>query len=170
MQFTRLVVHCDAFRNEFKEPLPEYNEEERSLLNRRDFRKLAGIRIKDAKALLKTGRNSSGAYYLAGYAVECALKACIARKTKAGDWPAKPEEVRKMYSHSLIELFAFADLATLRDQEVRNNAVFAGYWGVVKDWSEQKRYEESTQRQAEILFTAITDSQNGVLRWIQQYW
>jgi HEPN domain-containing protein len=150
--------------------LPDYKGNEGSLLNRREFKKLAGIRIADAKALLKTGRNASGAYYLAGYAVECALKACIARKTKAGDWPAKPEEMRKMYSHSLIDLFALADLAVLRDQEVRNNPVFAGYWGAVKDWSEQKRYEESTQRQAEILFTAITDSQDGVLPWIQQYW
>jgi hypothetical protein len=124
----------------------------------------------DAEALLKTRRNPSGAYYLAGYAVECALKACIARKTKAGDWPPKPEDVRKMYSHSLNELLALADLAGLRDQEVKNNPAFAGYWGTVKEWSEQKRYEESTQLQAETLIVAITDKRDGVLPWIQQYW
>jgi HEPN domain-containing protein len=27
----------------------------------------------------------AGAYYLAGYAVECALKACIAKKTARGN-------------------------------------------------------------------------------------
>jgi len=57
-------------------------------MNRDDIKKLARIRLKEAKALLKA-RLFSGAYYLAGYVVECGLKACICRKTKRFDFPPK---------------------------------------------------------------------------------
>jgi hypothetical protein len=45
---------------------------------RRDFRTLAELRAEEARVLLRS-RRQLGAYYLAGYAVECALKACIAK-------------------------------------------------------------------------------------------
>jgi len=44
------------------------------------------MRLKDAEVLLQKGRNEA-AYYLAGYAVECALKACIAKQTKRHEFP-----------------------------------------------------------------------------------
>ena len=46
---------------------------------RSDFQKLAEDRIADAGALFEAHRYDA-AYYLAGYAVECALKACIAKR------------------------------------------------------------------------------------------
>ena len=42
-------------------------------LNAEDFRKLAEIRLSEAQALLDN-RKFDGAFYLAGYAVECGLK------------------------------------------------------------------------------------------------
>jgi hypothetical protein len=45
-------------------------------VDRSQLRQLAADRILDAEHLLSGGR-FSGAYYLAGYSVECALKACI---------------------------------------------------------------------------------------------
>jgi len=45
-------------------------------LNRPQLHQLAEDRVLDAKALLDAGR-WSGAYYLAGYAIECGLKACV---------------------------------------------------------------------------------------------
>ncbi len=139
-------------------------------VNRNDFKRLAIVRIRDAQALLKTRRNASGAYYLAGYAVECALKACIARQTRAGDWPPKAQAVQKMYSHDLEELVAQAGLKKDRDRAESVSAAFAGNWGTVKEWSEQSRYEISAQSDAQALITAITDEKDGVLPWIQQYW
>jgi HEPN domain-containing protein len=50
-------------------------------MNRTDLQQLAELRIKEARILLD-GDSYSGAYYLAGYAIECALKACIAKRTK----------------------------------------------------------------------------------------
>jgi hypothetical protein len=43
---------------------------------------------------------ADGAYYLAGYAVECALKACIAKETKRYEFPDK-KRVDSSYSHNL---------------------------------------------------------------------
>jgi len=49
-------------------------------MNRNDFQQLADVRIDEAVVLLDQGKYD-GAYYLAGYAVECSLKACIAKLT-----------------------------------------------------------------------------------------
>jgi HEPN domain-containing protein len=50
-------------------------------MNRDDFQSLATERLDDAAALLNAGRYA-GSYYVSGYAIECALKACIARRTR----------------------------------------------------------------------------------------
>lgn len=55
-------------------------------MNRSDFQTLAETRLQEAKSLLDNG-HYSGAYYLCGYAIEYALKACIAKQTKAEDFP-----------------------------------------------------------------------------------
>ncbi len=47
-------------------------------MNRSDLQNLATIRLRDAEVLLDNGRYD-GAYYLLGYVIECALKACIAK-------------------------------------------------------------------------------------------
>jgi HEPN domain-containing protein len=65
-------------------------------MNRSSFRRVAARRLRDARALLRA-RCYSGAYYVAGYAVECALKACIARQTRATSYPPKPNVVRDGY-------------------------------------------------------------------------
>lgn len=44
-------------------------------MTRTELQRLAIERLADARALLTTKR-WSGAFYLAGYAVECGLKAC----------------------------------------------------------------------------------------------
>lgn len=55
-------------------------------MDRKDLQELSKVRLKEATALLKLGL-FDGAYYLAGYAVECALKACIAKGTQRGEFP-----------------------------------------------------------------------------------
>ncbi len=77
-------------------------------MNRTDFQQLAEIRITEAGVLLANG-HSDGAYYLAGYAVECALKACIAKFTNLHDFPDKQRAV-DAFTHDLIKLLRIADL------------------------------------------------------------
>ena len=78
-------------------------------MNRRDFQNLARLRLEEAEALLTAGK-SDGAYYLAGYAVELGLKACIAKNTKEYDFPPKEAVVRQFYSHSIKGLLKAAGL------------------------------------------------------------
>ena len=78
-------------------------------VNRRDFKRLAELRLREAEALLRA-RHFSGAYYLGGYAIECAMKACIAKKTKRYDFPPKPKSTQEYYSHDLEQLVRAANL------------------------------------------------------------
>ena len=55
-------------------------------MTRKDFQLLAELRANEAAILAHNG-NEQGAYYLAGMAIECALKACIAKKTKRHAFP-----------------------------------------------------------------------------------
>ena len=55
-------------------------------MNRDECQKLTQERIADVKALLAAKRWAL-AYYVAGYAVECALKACVLVRV-AGESPA----------------------------------------------------------------------------------
>jgi HEPN domain-containing protein len=76
---------------------------------RKDFKALADLRIAEARILLANHREQ-GTYYLAGYAVECALKECIAKKTKKSQFPPKVDDVREIYSHRLDKLISVAGL------------------------------------------------------------
>jgi hypothetical protein len=55
-------------------------------MNKAELENLVAIRIKEAGILLSADCYQ-GAYYLAGYALECALKACIAKQVKEFDYP-----------------------------------------------------------------------------------
>lgn len=78
-------------------------------MNRNDFIKLSAVRIEEAKILLDAGRYE-GSYYLAGYAVECALKACIAKQTKQYDFPPSKKVAEAAYTHDLEKLMKPAGL------------------------------------------------------------
>lgn len=136
-------------------------------LTRRDFQVLADLRAKEAGILVK-GRKEQGAYYLGGYAVECALKACIAKKTKRHQFPPDREYVGKVYSHNLTGLLKEAGLEKQLEQDMKNSRKLARNWVVVKGWNESARYLSSGLKGKD-LYTAVTDA-DGVLLWIKQRW
>ena len=138
-------------------------------MNRADFQKLTEIRIRETKILLDR-KCYEGAYYLAGYAVECALKACIAKRTQAHDFPPKPKLVGQYYDHKIESL---AKLAGLEAELNKRASVvqFSSNWALVAKWSEQARYETHIDsRMARDLHRAITNSRNGVLIWLKKFW
>lgn len=138
-------------------------------MNRSDFQKLASLRLADAKALLDAGCYS-GAYYLAGYAVECALKSCIAKETKEFDFPDK-KRVNESYSHDLQNLLRTAKLEDHCKTQIGSNDKFARYWANIVNWDETKRYElQTTEEDARDLFKAIADPTDGVLQWLKDSW
>jgi HEPN domain-containing protein len=110
-----------------------------------------------------------GAYYLAGYAIECALKACIAKRTREHDFPEKSLAIRS-YTHKLQDLLVVAELKTELEATLQTDPVVQANWTIVKDWSEESRYEKRTLQEAEILLRAIEDKKGGLLPWIMQRW
>jgi len=138
-------------------------------MNRRDFQELTRIRLGEAKCLLDQG-HYSGAYYLCGYVIECALKSCVAKQTKRHDFPPDKDTVRDIYTHNLKTLIKMAGLSAQLAAEEKNDQSFAVFWAEVSKWAERSRYERQTMADAHNLYEAVTHRRHGVLRWIKQYW
>ena len=114
--------------------------------------------------------HTNGAYYLAGYAVECALKACIAKRTKEHDFPDKTL-VLESHTHSLKELLRLAVGKTAWETEISANPALDRNWTILLTWSETGRYEKGrTAQQAADLIDAIENAKGGMLPWVRQRW
>jgi HEPN domain-containing protein len=138
-------------------------------MNRSDLQKLSRLRLGDAKILLDDGRYE-GAYYLIGYAVECAFKACIAKQTKLYDFPNK-SLTNSIYTHDLNTLLKFSGLENKHRDKSKKNANFELNWTIVKDWKEDARYSlEITRDKAEALYSAVVSRKDGILPWLQRLW
>jgi hypothetical protein len=143
-------------------------------LNQADLRQLALKRVRDAKALIDGGRWEF-AYYVAGYAVECALKSCVlARMIHTGLVFEDKFNAKDCLTHDLKTLVRLAGLQQDLDQRLaRSVAVqdsFHANWGIVNLWTVTARYVPKTEAEAKELFQAITDRPDGVLRWLRNYW
>lgn len=137
-------------------------------MNRLDFQKLSKMRLQEARALLAAGF-PEGAYYLAGYAVECALKSCIAKRTGQHDFPER--DAPKYYKHDLQELLVHARLKQELDLAIETEPLLEGDWVAVQNWSEEARYEQGkTFQEAQSLVDAIEQGTGGILPWLQQRW
>jgi HEPN domain-containing protein len=106
---------------------------------------------------------------LTGYAVECALKSCIAKKTKRYDFPDR-RIVIDSYTHDLNQLIKVSGLQREIDLEMRRDREFEVNWAIVKDWSEGSRYERRDAATAKSLYKAVADSRHGVLKWLKRHW
>lgn len=139
-------------------------------VSRTEFQALAKVRLTEAKTLLDAG-SPAGAYYLAGYVVECALKACLAKNLNAETFPPKPEVVRdSYYTHNLRKLLKASGLEQKLKDEGPAGSALDSHWSTVLQWDEQARYEQRSQREARELYTAVADEQEGVFQWLQRNW
>ncbi len=137
-------------------------------MDRSTFQALSNLRRVEASALIRAGHYAGG-YYLLGYAVECAFKACICKKTVRHSFP--PREADKLYSHKLEDLRRLAGLQAQMQADINANAALGVNWAIVRDWTEQSRYDLTMGRAAaEDLYSACTARTNGVLRWIKNRW
>lgn len=137
-------------------------------MNRKYLQALAEERLIDAQVLLANGRFGA-AWYLAGYVIECALKACIAKLTKAEDFPIKNSNT--VYIHNLEKLALAAGMNVAITQLAKNDKEFETNWAFVSLWSEESRYDNDfDQQSAEWMLDAVSDPQHGALKCIKQYW
>ena len=142
-------------------------------MNRTELQKLAQDRVLDAKTLLDapTADRWSGAYYLAGYAMECGLKACVlAFVERTGEIFKDKRFSEKCFTHRLLDLVDLAGLRAELDGLLRSNTAFVGFWGVANQWSEASRYQQKTETEARDLHEAVTNDPDGVLPWIRTNW
>lgn len=137
-------------------------------MNRQELQELSEIRLKEARSLLDAGF-PDGAYYLAGYSVECAFKACIAKRTREHDFPDK-KLVNESHTHSLRELLRLAELSGELQVVIQQDASFEDRWATVLNWSEASRYQRKNDLLAKALIDAIEDVSGGVLSWIKLHY
>lgn len=139
------------------------------ILNRQSLQRLADLRVAEARLLLDNG-HYPGAYYPAGYTVECALKARIAKQTREFDFPDLGR-VRDSYNHDFRRLMATAGLNGDFQRECNSSLSFSDNWETVKKWHPDSRYHYSVTRlDAEELLAAITGDNGGILSWIKDRW
>lgn len=137
-------------------------------MRRSDLQSLAEAKLEDAGLLLGGGR-ASNAYYLVGYAVEFALKACIARQISANTIPDR-EFIRNVYSHEFSKLIGLAGLSGELKRELKDNQPFAVNWAISSEWLPDARYRSYTMYEAQALFEAVGNPDNGVIQWIRRFW
>jgi len=137
-------------------------------MNRKDLQLLAEERLIDARTLLARGRYGA-AYYIVGYAVECGLKACIAKLTRAEDFYNK-DLARNIFKHDLAELARHARVDAIIRALEQTDADFERNWALVKKWSEESRYVPHSQQEAMQMIDAVAEPNHGVLRCIRQHW
>lgn len=138
-------------------------------MNKTDLECLADIRIAEAKTLLDAGC-FQGAYYLAGYSLECAIKACIAKQVKEFDFPCK-DLAHKSHQHNLYDLLGAAGLKQRLTERERQDLEFKLNWAVAKDWNVESRYDSKiAQSKAKDLFNAVTHKDSGILAWLKTLW
>jgi HEPN domain-containing protein len=138
-------------------------------LNRHKLQLLADDRLKEALVLL--GRECwTGAYYMTGLAVECALKAYLARAVEQYDFPDR-SFVNRAYTHKLKELAQLDSVLWEELQkEISGDLKLKSNWNTVLLWNDENRYEMVEELQAKSLYAAATDPGCGVMEWIRRRW
>lgn len=94
---------------------------------------LASDRLEDSRVLLASNR-FHGALYLAGYSMECALKARVCRFLGWSDYRVTGE-YKSMRSHDFVFLLSYTGRESVM-QDSDNQAD----WTTVRDWRPELRY------------------------------
>jgi hypothetical protein len=119
---------------------------------------------------LLTAGQWEAAYYLLGYCVECALKACVAKQFRLHEVPDK-KLVNSFYTHRLDELLTISGVKSDMEIHAKADFRFEINWNTVRDWSESARYEiGSTEAVARGMYDAVTNDVAGVLPWLKTRW
>lgn len=109
---------------------------------------LSQSRLEEADCLLHNG-HAAGACYLAGYAIELALKSRIARQFERDTIPDR-KLVREVFSHDLSRLASLTDLVgNLRRDKL--DEMDAGAWTTLVSWSPESRYRYTASQDASVM-------------------
>jgi hypothetical protein len=108
----------------------------------------------------------ASAYHLGGIALECALKARIASRTVAEEFPDK-RLVERSWNHDPSTLLAAGELQSALDSAP---SLLQANWAVVKDWKVESRYDLQVPSQTVTDFLdALDDPTNGIITWLRNH-
>ncbi len=126
---------------------------------------LADRHLSTAEAL-KKAKQYPDAFYHAGYAVECALKAIICRDLFGGTWPSR-QTFPEGYSHDLDRLLRLAGLKPRLMEARQRDEEFGMNWETVRKWRETTRYENLSAPRASAMILAVKQRRFGMLTWLR---
>ena len=135
---------------------------------RAELQLVSNRKLEDAFTLFNNG-GYSNAFYLAGYAIECALKACIAKQVLPETIPDK-QFVKTIYTHSFDSLIGLAGLRGELRAKQDADQIFQAQWAVASEWSPDVRYASVDKSTTHLMLIAVGDANHGVLPWIKTFW
>ena len=147
-------------------------------MNRADLQALANLHLRHGEALLNA-QLFAGAFYISGYAVECGLKAAVAKLFRyTADFEFPGSERRgagggglDLRSHDLPFLVKVAGLSLDWADELDADGVLKENWNIAKDWTPDSRYQLTrSAREAQDYYSAVADMNHGVLKCIGKFW
>lgn len=133
-----------------------------------NLKAIAQSKSADAVLLLEHGRFAN-AYYLAGYAVEIGLKACIALQFRAEHFPDR-RLVNIIHTHQLADLVRHAELDSILVEKKLASREFSRNRSLVSKWTPDSRYSTIDGKAAGAMVNAVSNPKTGVLEWIREYW
>lgn len=138
-------------------------------LTREKLQIMADDRIVEAGVLLESN-HWTGAYYLTGLGVECALKACLAKAVQQYDFPDK-RFINQAYTHDLQDLAKLdTQLWYQLNTEMIADVKLGSNWNTVWQWNDENRYELVKPADAVSLYAATIEPVSGVMEWIRRRW
>jgi HEPN domain-containing protein len=139
-------------------------------MTKKDLQHLSRLRLEEAEALYKA-RFYDGCVYLAGYAVELALKARICRILRLREYPPSGELGRTFRIHNLEDLRVLSGLSA--EIEASKNKDLFDNWSIAVVWNPMQRYESPGKydaNRAKAILNSLTDKPNGVFTWLTKRW
>jgi HEPN domain-containing protein len=107
------------------------------MLTSSELKRIARARLADSEALLRA-RRYDGAIYVAGYAVELALKARICKTLRWRGYPSTRKEFENLLSFKSHDLDV---LLHLSGAETRIKLHYFADWSAVASWDPEARYK-----------------------------
>jgi hypothetical protein len=134
-------------------------------LLRQDLLLLSVRWMEDARVLAGANR-FAGAYHAGGLALECMLKAKIAKATVAEEFPDK-KLAERAWGHDPGALLKLGELDRLMDLAA---APIQTNWATVKDWTIDSRYTSGVNPTTVGAFLdALDDPKEGILSWLRNH-
>jgi hypothetical protein len=130
----------------------------------RDQLKTMSREFESEAHLLHSAGRWHGSYYLAGYALELALKARICRHLAIADYPSE----QYFLTHDLTRLRLLAGLAGQFA-----TPQLAANWSTAAGWKPDVRYwpiGAITEQLASDMLGALTKGTEGLLPWLRRRW